>query len=296
MGRKGGVEGRGCGGGARHRLAVWRCAPVSWPLGLMALVLLGACAEPDYRGCERTVAAERSVDHPAFLVVRPDPAMPLGCPGVPPGVDVRSSVACDLTNREVYATNKPCIGPPTAPYLIMEQPVSAADWERCVAAGSCGSTPNVTARDSGAVEMDGELAVFDGQEYCAFIGARRCTEPEWERAARGNEGYVFPWGDADLGACRGDLSEDEFLRRDDVSAFGVRETFSGFEAVAGYYNCYDICYPLQTYECRVGDDTEDCGLPQDGVLECRGGRQPLYARTIASSVRRATFRCCRDMP
>jgi formylglycine-generating enzyme required for sulfatase activity len=84
-------------------------------------------------------------------------------------------------------------------FAIDRKEVTVREYKACVEAGGCALDPLVsgpagyTADDLPIVEVTWPEA----HDYCAWRRARLPTEAEWERAARGDDGRIWPWGDAD---------------------------------------------------------------------------------------------------
>jgi formylglycine-generating enzyme required for sulfatase activity len=80
-------------------------------------------------------------------------------------------------------------------FWIDQTEITNAEYQRCVDRGSC--TPNwaikglFTGPSAPVVGVRWDQAAA----YCAWAGGRLPTEAEWEKAARGIDGQLFPWGD-----------------------------------------------------------------------------------------------------
>jgi serine/threonine-protein kinase len=113
-----------------------------------------------------------------------------------------------------------------APFFIERTEVTNQVYRACVQAGGCrpprqvGSLTHPDYYDN--PDFDRYPVVYvtwqDARAYCAWRGRRLPTEVEWERAARGDDGRLYPWGN-DWDAARVRLSGDDD-RTSDMAAVG----------------------------------------------------------------------------
>jgi formylglycine-generating enzyme required for sulfatase activity len=200
---------------------------------LAVLGLVGACAG------DRPIRAEDDVGQGSG---RPDDIGGTAVPvlsgttwmGCNPGVE--SSCATDET---------PYHGAMLSSFEIDRAEVTKLAYYLCMRAGSC--TPPAAALEPLDVVDLGLYPVVgvtwaQASAYCAFLGWRLPTEAEWERAARGSDARLFPWGEghldcqhANLAGCERPLLAAESLPAG-ASAFGaLHMAGNAAEWVADWY-------------------------------------------------------------
>lgn len=107
------------------------------------------------------------------------------------------------------------------------------------------------------------VSYFEAEAYSKWAGKRLPTEEEWERAARGTNGPIYPWGDDfDKDKCNSGLSGFESTSRVNLFTNGISEAgcydMAGnvWEWTSSHYNRKKNSYVLRGGSWLL-DDTDD---------------------------------------
>lgn len=180
-------------------------------------------------------------------------------------------------------------------FYIDQYEVTNRQYAECVQAGRC--TQPHSPRSVNFANYYGDsafgnypviwLSWDDAATYCKFRGKRLPSEAEWEKAARGPQGSLFPWGDeiptnqANFNYAAGDVAPVG-VYPGDLSGYGVYDMAGNVrEWVADWYQ-WDY-YPTATALNPTG--------PVNGVTKVlRGGSWNDVSTYLRSTVRKNFLR------
>jgi formylglycine-generating enzyme required for sulfatase activity len=223
------------------------------------------------------------------------------------------------------------------PFLLDRTEVTHEAYYRCVEANVC--RPHSSA--STAANHFGDDRKFrtptrpisgvsheDARTYCAWVDKRLPTEVEWERAARGNDERLYPWGNEeptrDLAVFGGTITQPVGSTPRGAGPYGHLDLAGNvWEWVEDHYDPYayrrssaDVGVPGSCDEILATQDelrktgqqgfTGSNPIPTECEFVLRGGAFNYGAKGLRSSNRvhhpgrfrlvMSGFRCARDWP
>lgn len=141
-------------------------------------------------------------------------------------------------------------------FYIDKFEVTQEQWAACVTANGCTNPAPVdpmVAQDAGYDPNNkpdhpvSNVTWAQARSYCMWRGKRLPTEAEWEKAARGTDGRMYPWGDtpdpaadcmyANVGICSGSGTHAVGSHPAGDSVYGVADMAGNVsEFVADFYS------------------------------------------------------------
>ena len=136
----------------------------------------------------------------AFLLLFP-PTFPRGAEDIPAKTDMEMVFvpAGDflMGDEDLDPNNRPQHTVYLDAYWIDQTEVTNAQYLACIQDGGCrGAEPSQyiheeSKRDHPVIQVTWQDAV----DFCEWAGKSLPTEAQWEKAARGTDGRLYPWGD-----------------------------------------------------------------------------------------------------
>ncbi len=172
-------------------------------------------------------------------------------------------------------------------FWLDQTEVTNAMYSTCVTTGQCEESSHANDPDfNGDNYPVVGVSWHDAQAYCQWVGGQLPTEAQWEYAARGTDGRLYPWGD-EMPTC----DRTWFTECDDsnspvaVGNFPMGNSWVGAADMAG--NVWEWVADWYDSEYYGNSPTENPSGPASGRLKVlRGGSWfnfPLYLRVAYRS-------------
>jgi eukaryotic-like serine/threonine-protein kinase len=197
-------------------------------------------------------------------------------------------------------------------YYIDQTEVTNAMYQACVDAGAC-TPPDQTKSSThadyfGNPDFDAYPVIFinwnQAVSYCHWRKARLPTEAEWEKAARGPDGRLYPWGEevdctrANYGGASGCLGDTAMVGSypDGASPYGLLDMSGNvWEWVNDWY--LDIYYQDAPFKYPKGPSSGERRIARGGSWNTpaslmRGANRQYFTPSISNGY--LGLRCARS--
>jgi sulfatase modifying factor 1 len=170
-------------------------------------------------------------------------------------------------------------------FYMDKNEVTVAEHDACVSTGACKKAKTNYDDFSRALQPKVGVSWHDSVQYCEAQGKHLPTEAEWEKAARGTDGRIFPWGN-ETATCKNAVIMENGKRSCGVKKKGKHPWKGRTHEVGTHdpnlYGLYDMAGNSYEWVYDWHQSYDDCGEaclgkdprgPCDGKSPCSGRRR-----------------------
>lgn len=156
------------------------------------------------------------------------------------------------------------------PFWIMHTEVTYGQYAKCVAANHCSAFSATDSRWSDSRYADhpaNPISWYQAKDYAEWVGGRLPTEAEWEKAACGTDGRIYPWGNQEPDSTLLNF-DDNIMGTTPVGHYPLGKSPYGLVDMAGNVWEWTNSIP-RAYPYRADDGREDPKPTEKRII--RGG-------------------------
>ncbi|OGP59482.1 MAG: hypothetical protein A2V67_10775 [Deltaproteobacteria bacterium RBG_13_61_14] len=148
----------------------------------------------------------------------------------------------EYCQRQRFINEEPAHRVSLDAFYIDKFEVTQGEYKECVRAGSCKDNKKYDGFTGDRQPVVG-VTWNQAKAYCEWAGKRLPTEAEWEKAARGTDGRMYPWGNqkascelANYDDCKMEKTWPVGTKPDGASPYGALDMAGNvWEWVADWY-------------------------------------------------------------
>ncbi len=167
-------------------------------------------------------------------------------------------------------------------FYIDQFEVTNGDYQACAEAGVCTTGGSFRIRRPELAQNPVDFVNwYEAEKFCEWRGARLPTEAEWEKAARGTDERLFPWGNDPITCDRAQYSDCDWALSPVGSYPSGVSPYGAYDMAGNVWEWVSDWYAQDYYRYSP---TENPTGPEPGVYKSTRGGGYLYDARLQTTI------------